>query len=105
MVTPENYKPSDRLTDDFVYKNYDSNNILNIYGKKGTIIFENTNGFHKGNILKEGYRFMLQLQYCSSTNFLKNGINFINNLNKDDNMILYNAKMKYPDTFILYNFD
>jgi hypothetical protein len=105
MITPENYKPSDRLTDDFAYKNYDNNNILNICGKRGTIIFENTNGFHKGNILKDDYRFMLQLQYCSSTNFLTNGINFINNLNKDDNIILYNAKIKYPDTFILYNFD
>jgi hypothetical protein len=105
MVTPIGYKPSDRLDDNFIYNNYINENVLNICGKKGTIIFENTNGFHKGNILKDGYRFMLQLQYCSSTQFLTNGINFINNLNKNDNIILYNAKLKYPDTFILYNFD
>jgi hypothetical protein len=104
MITPENYSPSTRINDNFIYEKY-GNNVLNICGKKGTIIFENTNGFHKGNILKNGYRFMLQLQYCSSTNFLTNGINFINGLNKEDNMILYDAKMKYPDTFILYNFE
>ena len=105
MITPLNYKPSDRINNETMYKNYGNENILNICGKKGTIIFEDTNGFHKGNILIEGYRFILQLEYCSSTKFLDNKIYFINELNKSKNSVLYNAKVKYPDTFILYNFD
>jgi hypothetical protein len=106
MITPKGYKPSDRLSDNYINKNY-KKNVLKICGKKGTIIFEDTNGFHKGSPLKkkDSYRFMLQLEYGCSTKIFDNKISFINNLNKEDNKILYEAKQKYPDTFILYNFE
>ena len=106
MITPKEYKPSDRLPDNYINKVY-GKNVLKICGKKGTVIFEDTNGFHKGSPLKnkDSYRFMLQLEYGCSTKIFDNKIYFINNLNKEDNKILYEAKQKYPDTFILYNFE
>jgi hypothetical protein len=104
FITDNNYKPSDRISDDIMKNNY-GENVITICGKKGTVIFEDTNGFHKGNILNSGYRIMLQLQYCCSTKFVDNKINFINNLDKDNNKILYDAKLSFPDSFILYNFN
>lgn len=35
-------------------------------GKAGTILFEDTRGLHKGTNLLEGYRLMLQFEYCQS---------------------------------------
>ena len=104
MITPDNYKPSDRLPDEYISQNY-KDNVLKICGKKGTAIFEDTNGFHKGTILNSGIRYMLQLQYCCSTKLLDNNIDFIHNLNINENKILYDAKLKYPDIFLLYNFN
>ena len=103
MITPIDYKPSKRLDDDYINEKY-GENVIKITGKKGTIIFEDTNGFHKGNILNKGYRFMLQLQYGSSTKFLDNKINFINDLTEEELPKLYEEKNKYPDTYFIYNF-
>jgi len=104
MITPNNYEPSQRLSDEYIYENY-KENVIKICGNKGTMIIEDTNGFHKGTILKSGIRYMLQLEYGCSTKFLDGGINFINNLDKNENKILYNAKIEYPDSFFLYNFE
>ena len=79
--------------------------ILGAAGAIVTIVYGKniTSGSNpiKGNI----FLFMLQLEYGCSTKIFDNKIYFINNLNKEDNKILYEAKQKYPDTFILYNFE
>lgn len=66
-----NYNVSNRIEDNFINKNY-KDNVIQIEGKKGSIIFEDTSGFHKGGEVKEGHRFMLQLQYVASTQYYTN---------------------------------
>ncbi len=67
-ITPNTYNPSDRLPDAYIDDNY-GDDVITITGKKGTVIFEDTNGFHKGTQIKNGSRYILQLQYCSTANF------------------------------------
>ncbi len=62
---PKNYRVSKRLEEDYVKKNY-PNDIREFTGQKGTIIFEDTNGFHKGKSVEEGYRIILQLEFTAS---------------------------------------
>jgi hypothetical protein len=54
-------------------KRYERNDLLNYYGEQseqvfaapaGTILAEDTAGFHKGTTLRRGYRLLLQLQYA-----------------------------------------
>lgn len=62
--------PSTRESDDFIKQHYDSKNIKFHCGKKGTVVFENTRGYHKGTPVIEGERLILQIEfainpYCS----------------------------------------
>lgn len=68
LKLPDVYRISQRLSDDYIKKNY-GENVLTLTGRRGTMIFENTYGFHKGCPIKKGYRLMLQLQFASSTSF------------------------------------
>lgn len=68
LKLPDKYRISQRLSDDYIKNSYDGN-VLTLIGKRGTIIFENTYGFHKGCQIKSGYRLMLQFQFASSTSF------------------------------------
>ena len=64
---PKNYKIGVRLTDGFINQYYDQSDIKIMTGKKGTMIFENTNGIHKGQMLSQGkHRLMLQLEWTCS---------------------------------------
>jgi hypothetical protein len=78
---PKWYKISNRLTDDFITNKYGKDNVINLTGPKGTMIFENTNGFHKGMALTQGYRYLLQLEYGCSTSWWENKY-FTLNMNK-----------------------
>jgi len=66
MIVPPGYSPSTRLTDKFAIDNY-KDNIKILTGDIGTIIIENTNGFHRGMPVLDGTRLILQLQYASTT--------------------------------------
>jgi len=64
LKLPNNkYKASTRVTDKFVSNNYEVNEIT---GKKGTLLFVDTNGFHKGKKLTNGHRILVQLEYGAS---------------------------------------
>jgi hypothetical protein len=52
-----------RLTDEMIEKNYPKEKILSFKAKKGTIIFEDTRGLHKGMPALKGHRLLLQLQF------------------------------------------
>jgi len=101
IITPPNYKPSDRLSDNYLELVYGKENMLTINGNKGTIIFENTHGFHKGKPIISGYRFMLQLQYVGSANFFR-CINPIKLEKNNDTSVIYEFKEKYPLSSILF---
>lgn len=55
-----------RQTDDEVIGFYGTERVQSFIAPRGTIIFEDTRGLHKGVHLKEGSRLMLQLQYSNS---------------------------------------
>ncbi|WP_445679296.1 phytanoyl-CoA dioxygenase family protein [Radicibacter daui] len=58
-----------RLEDHEVYDSYEKSRVRKIIGPAGSIIFENTRGFHKGEPVRSGYRLMLQIEYASSLYF------------------------------------
>ena len=98
---PSNYKPSDRIDENFFDKYKE--NIMEINGDEGTLILEDTKGFHKGSNVITGKRFILQFLFGVSNIFKLKYQNYEKiKLNKDNSSILYNAKEKYP--FIFQNF-
>ena len=96
MITPENYKPSGRLTDDFIKSNYEKD-VVHIIGKKGTILLENTRGFHSGSELKEGKRCILQFQYGISK------VPFTNHKYPKSTLIKNNFMKDFPICFSKFN--
>lgn len=101
----ENYYRSTRVSDEKIRALY-GNSSIEISGKKGTIIFEDTNGFHKGGLVQKGCRYMLQFQYSVSTQALSSSNYSIHPIYLDQykDSILFEAKSKYPYTFVLYKF-
>ena len=100
---PDNgYNVSNRIEDKFINNNY-KDDIIQIEAQKGSIIFEDTSGFHKGSEVKEGHRFMLQLQYVASTQYYTNQMSLYGqkfNLNKK---IYQDVYEKYPHLFLFSN--
>lgn len=93
------YNVSHRIEDTFINNNY-KENVIAIQGKKGSIIFEDTSGFHKGSEVKEGYRFMLQLQYVASTQYYTNQMMVYSEKFKLDKNIYQDVYNKYPHLFL-----
>lgn len=60
-------KGYERLTDEEVNKLYSNQDIVEIIAKKGSLLIEDTRGLHKGKNLIKDYRFLIQVQYSSST--------------------------------------
>jgi len=63
MITPDNYHVSQRVSEDFIKKNYSE--IKYFTGKQGTMFLEDTGGWHKGLILEKGHRIILQLEWTT----------------------------------------
>lgn len=96
---PSDYKLSGRINDNF----FNKKDILKITGNEGTIILEDTKGFHKGSNVKSGRRYILQLLFGVSNIFKLKYPNYEKiKLDKNLSSILYEAKEKYP--FIYQNF-
>ena len=87
IIEPPGYQPSTRLTDTFAKNTY-GDKIKLFIGDIGTIIIENTNGFHRGMPIIKGNRLMLQLQYSTTLFPFQQGIQF-SNLEKNDFMKKY----------------
>ena len=63
-----------RETDDFILENFNKNDIIYHCGKKGTMIIEDTIGYHKGLPVEEGERIILQIEFSInpySSNYYK----------------------------------
>lgn len=63
---PPGYKFSDRISDKNIIEWYGESKVKTFTAPKGTVLIEDTNGFHKGTTVKKGHRLMLQLEYASS---------------------------------------
>jgi ectoine hydroxylase-related dioxygenase (phytanoyl-CoA dioxygenase family) len=55
-----------RVSDEDINTTYDKNKIVEIAGRKGTIIAVDTSGFHKGKNLAKGDRLLLQFEFSNS---------------------------------------
>ena len=55
-----------RLTDEEVGNYYPPEDFLEFTGARGTMIFEDTRGLHKGKNLDQGHRLMLGIQFSNS---------------------------------------
>lgn len=72
---PANYSITQRVDDEFLEGQYAADRFVTMSGKQGTIVLEDTSGFHKGTPVRNGHRLMLQLEYCCSLYFTP-GISF-----------------------------
>lgn len=52
-----------RFEDEFIFKHYSKNNLVNMTGKFGEIFLARTDGFHKGGFVKKGFRTMIIVEY------------------------------------------
>jgi ectoine hydroxylase-related dioxygenase (phytanoyl-CoA dioxygenase family) len=89
---PKDYKVSKRLDDNYVKKIY-KNDIVEFVGEKGTIIFEDTNGFHKGKTVDDGHRIILQLQFATSLLWMNEKVL------QTKNVIFQNDKVDFINEF------
>lgn len=55
-----------RLTDEEVQQHFTQENMLELIGKKGSIMAVDTRGLHKGKPLNNGERLIFQLEFCNS---------------------------------------
>lgn len=63
---PANYKMRQRVDDEFLEGTYEPDRFVSVVGEKGTIILEDTFGFHKGTPVQHGHRLLIQFEYCCS---------------------------------------
>jgi hypothetical protein len=56
----------ERLTDEEVIDHYGQENVIEFLGPRGTILFEDTRGLHKGKHVLNGDRLIFQLSYVDS---------------------------------------
>ena len=56
-----------RILDEEVNNHYDKKDIIQMQAKKGSLLIEDTRGLHKGLRLIKDHRFLIQVQYSSST--------------------------------------
>lgn len=105
--TPKGHQGAARVDDRF-FKNY-KDMEWEICGKTGTMVIEDTNGFHRGSSVKKGQRYILQflfgvsrtydrIEYASHKSFTPKI-----SLDKEKCPILFKGKQKYP--FIYQHFE
>ena len=57
---------SSRINDKSITKYYEKSALKCAEGPSGTMIFGDTSSVHKGGIVQNGYRIMLQIEFCAS---------------------------------------
>lgn len=64
---PKTLRRDGRFSDQEIKAHYNDEEIIEIVGRKGTIVAVDTRGLHKGKPLLEGYRLIFQIEYANST--------------------------------------
>ena len=85
-----------RETDTTILQHYKAKNIIYHTGDKGTMIIEDTRGYHKGCPLIKGQRILLQLEFAINPSYGNLLPKF--KLNKMTTQ-MHNAIQKYPYIF------
>jgi len=71
-VQPPKNRLSERVSDEYIEKNYDE--IVYLTGPMGTMNLVDTQGWHKGNVPRRGqYRLLIQLEWSSDAIYLATG--------------------------------
>ena len=63
---PDRLWKDGRIQDAEIFENFHKQDIVEITGKKGTIIAVDTRGLHKGKVLEKGERLIFQVEYANS---------------------------------------
>jgi hypothetical protein len=63
---PASVRRDGRILDEEISKAYKSESLVEITGKRGSILAVDTSGFHKGKNLKRGDRLLLQFEFANS---------------------------------------
>ena len=63
---PKEINRDGRFEDDTIESIYGKENLIEICGKRGSILAVDTRGFHKGKDLSEGKRLLFQIQFTNS---------------------------------------
>ena len=66
LVSKNKQRSSRRLSDEYLESIYPKDRFKKFTATRGSIILEDTSGFHKGNPVVDGHRLMLQLEFVSS---------------------------------------
>ncbi len=69
MKMDPNYKMADRVDDDVIKAEYGPDKIIPMTGRAGTVVVEDTSGFHKGMPVIKGHRLLLQIEYANCLYF------------------------------------
>ena len=65
-VSNKGYRSSKRLQSDFLHTKYDSERFHTFTAPRGTVLVEDTSGFHRGAPVKSGHRLLLQVEFVST---------------------------------------
>lgn len=57
---------STRLSDEQIRRAFGTSALVPVVGQRGTVLFADTSGFHKGSPVLEGHRLLAQLEYACS---------------------------------------
>ena len=78
-IKPLRFVPQFRYKDTVIQKYFNKNQIIEIYGKKGTCFMEDTTGFHRGSKpLKNNSRSILSFTYFTGPLYYDENCTFIN---------------------------
>lgn len=86
-----------RLDDKIILNNFKKNKIVCITAKKGSFLFEDTIGFHKGTSVKKNSRLLLMIQYSTNLFGSKSPKLFLDKKFWNKNLLL--SYKKYPKLF------
>lgn len=87
-----------RFTDNEIKPFYSEDDMLELTGKKGSIIAVDTRGLHKGKPLKSGKRLLFQLEYCNSLY----GAPYNKIVSGQSDLFYADVKNKFSATFKLF---
>lgn len=63
---PDNLYKDGRVTDEEILSSFSKDKLIEITGKKGSIIAVDTRGLHKGKVLEKGERLIFQVEFANS---------------------------------------
>ena len=83
------------VNEDTILKYFSKNNLIELIGKKNTVLIVDTSGLHKGGFIEKGYRFMFTFTYTTFAGISSRNFNF-----KKISLTGYNPKIAKSIIFV-----